>query len=268
MSYMANWGALSRAERDAAYNNTEAVSDSAVLNAARAEGVGCFVVPGVEVAGFPGLAALAARHPEVCPAYGIHPLYVDRAIDGDLKALEDWVVRPGTVAVGEIGLDGFVPDLPREAMECFFVEQLRMAERHGLPVILHVRRAVEEIIRILRRHHLPGGIAHAFNGSRQQADTLIGMGFALGFGGAMSFEGSRRIRQLASSLPLEAIVLETDAPDMAPEWARGGRNEPRNLRRLANILAGLRGISVEEVIATTTRNAQRVLPGITRVVVS
>lgn len=240
----------------------------AVLEAARAAGVGCFVVPGVEVAGFPGLAALAARRPEVCPAYGIHPLYVGRAADSDLEVLENWIARPGTVAVGEIGLDGFVPDLPRDRMERFFEDQLRLAERHGLPVILHVRRAVEDIIRFLRRRHPPGGIAHAFNGSRQQADTLIAMGFALGFGGAMSFEGSRRVRQLASSLPLEAIVLETDAPDMAPEWARGRRNEPRNLRRLADILAGLRGIPVEEVITATTRNAQRVLPGITRVLAS
>jgi TatD DNase family protein len=232
----------------------------AVLAAARSAGVGCFLVPGVEVVGFPGLAALAAAHADIYPAYGIHPLFVARASDADLDELDAWLSRPETVAVGEIGLDGFVPDLPRDRLERFYERQLQLARRHGLPVILHVRRAVEDIIRYLRRHTVPGGIAHAFNGSRQQAETLIAMGFALGFGGAMSFAGSTRIRQLAATLPLESIVLETDAPDIPPEWNRGGRNEPCNLARYAEILATLRGIGVEEVAAATARNARRVVP--------
>jgi TatD DNase family protein len=239
---------------------------AAVLGAARAAGVGGFLVPGVERAGFAGLAALAAAEADIAPAYGIHPLFVARAADVDLEALEDWLVRPETVAVGEIGLDGFVPDLPQPRLTQFCERQLQLAERHGLPVVLHVRRAVEDIIRLLRRRSLPGGIAHAFNGSRQQADILIGMGFALGFGGAMSFAGSKRIRQLAATLPLTAIVLETDAPDIPPEWGQGQRNEPRNLARYAEILAGLRGIPVEEVAATTTANALRAVPGLGRVV--
>src|SRR5574337_1889082 len=238
----------------------------AVLAAARAAGVGAFLVPGVEVTGFPDLATLAAAEPDLAPAYGIHPLYVARASDADLEAVEDWVAKPETVAVGEIGLDRYVQDLPQERLELFYEEQLRLAQRHGRPVILHVRRAVEDIIRHLRRHELPGGIAHAFNGSRQQADTLIAMGFALGFGGAMSFAGSRRIRELAASLPLDAIVLETDAPDIPPEWAQGRRNEPLNLRRFAGILAELRGMPVAAVEAGTTRNGQRMVPGLRRAV--
>jgi TatD DNase family protein len=237
----------------------------AVLAAAPAAGVGCFLVPGVELASFPGLGALAAAEADVAPAYGIHPLYVPRARDQDLEALETWLARPETVAVGEIGLDGFVPELPRERLERFCDRQLQLAAGFGLPVILHVRRAVEEIIRLLRRRAVPGGIAHAFNGSRQQAETLMAMGFALGFGGAMSFAGSRRIRELAATLPLEAIVLETDAPDIPPEWGQGRRNEPRNLARYAAILAGLRGIPEEEVAAATTANALRVVPGLGRV---
>ena len=237
-----------------------------VLSAARAAGVQAFLVPGVELAEFPRLAALAAAEPDVVPAYGIHPLYVARAADDDLEALEDWLARADVVAVGEIGLDHFVPDLPQERLEHFFERQLQWSQRHGLPVVLHVRRAVEDIIRHLRRRDLPGGIAHAFNGSRQQADTLIAMGFALGFGGSMTFAGSRRIRELAATLPLDAIVLETDAPDIPPEWAQGRRNEPANLARYAGILAGLRGITVEEVAAATTANALRVVPGLGRAV--
>lgn len=236
----------------------------AVLAAARTAGVGGFLVPGVEVSAFPGLAELAAAQPDVAPAYGIHPLYVARSAEADLERVEDWITRPEAVAVGEIGLDGFVPDLPRPRLESFFERQLQLAGRHGLPVILHVRRAVENIIRFLRKRPLPGGIAHAFNGSRQQAEVLIGMGFALGFGGAMTFAGSTRIRELARSLPLEAIVLETDAPDIPPEWARGGRCEPANLRRYAEILAELRNCPVEEIKAATTANARRVVPGLDR----
>lgn len=238
----------------------------AVLAAARVAGVGAFLVPGVELAGFAGLAALARQEAGIAPAYGIHPLYVARAADVDLDALDDWLARPETVAVGEIGLDRFVPDLPQERLADFYERQLQLAERHALPVVLHVRRAVEDIIRHLRRRQLPGGIAHAFNGSRQQAETLIAMGFALGFGGAMSFAGSKRIRELAATLPLEAIVLETDAPDIPPEWAQGQRNEPANLARYARILAELRGIAVEEVAAATTANALRVVPGLARLV--
>src|SRR5574338_473022 len=189
----------------------------AVLAAARAAGVGAFLVPGVEVAGFPDLATLAATEPDLAPAYGIHPLYVARASDADLEAVEDWVAKPETVAVGEIGLDRYVQDLPQERLALFYEEQLRLAQRHGRPVILHVRRAVEDII-----------------------------------------------RHLAATLPIEGIVLETDAPDMPPEWAQGQRNEPANLARYAYLLAELRGIPVEEVAAATTANALRVVPGLRR----
>ena len=164
-------------------------------------------------------------------------------------------------AVGEIGLDHFVADLDRERQLRFFTAQLGLARRHGLPVILHVRRAIDPILRELRRTRVCGGIAHAFNGSRQQAEAFIALGLRLGFGGAMSYEGSTRIRELARSLPLESIVLETDAPDIPPAWARGERNLPQNLARYARILAELRGIEPEEVIETTGRNLVETLGG-------
>ncbi|BAL25052.1 TatD family hydrolase [Azoarcus sp. KH32C] len=230
----------------------------AVLAAARAAGIGRFVVPGVEVANFDAVAALAEAHADIRHGYGIHPLYVGKARDEDLEIVEDRLGRGGPIAVGEIGLDLFIPEpeLPRQ--EAFFVAQLKLARSFGLPVILHVRRAVDHILKHLRRIEVPGGIAHAFNGSRQQADVFISMGFKLGFGGAMTFDGSRRIRELAATLPLDAIVLETDAPDIPPAWGQGARNEPANLARFCEVLAGLRGIPFDEVAAATTRNAAKV----------
>ncbi|MDY0011283.1 MAG: TatD family hydrolase [Rhodocyclaceae bacterium] len=233
----------------------------AMIGAARAVGVGGFLAPGVEVAGFPALTDLARCHPDIRLAYGIHPMYAHRAQPGDLDQLAAWLSRGEALAVGEIGLDGFVTEPPMALQLAYFVPQLELARDRGLPVVLHVRRAVEAVIHQLKAVRPPGGIAHAFNGSQQQAHQLMDLGFALGFGGAMTFPGSRRIRALAASLPLEAIVLETDAPDIPPAWAGGGRNEPANLARFATVLAELRGMAMEEVAAVTTANALRVLPG-------
>ena len=234
----------------------------AVLHAARAAGVGCFVVPAVDRDSFKRVRALAAIHPDVRFALGIHPMYVGAARDADLELLTDALTEGGAVAVGEIGLDQFVRTPEIGLQERFFAAQLKLARRFDLPVILHVRRAVDLILKHLRRVEVCGGIAHAFNGSRQQAEILISMGFKLGFGGAMTFDGSRRIRALATDLPLEAIVLETDAPDIPPAWAQGGRNDACNLRRFAETLADLRGDTVEQVARTTSQNARSVLRGI------
>lgn len=235
-----------------------------VIQVARAAGVGGFVVPAVDVASFDRVAALAAVHPDVHHAYGIHPMYVMNARDDDLEVLAARLAQGDAIAVGEIGLDFFVPGLDPVRQERFFVAQLRLARAHGLPVILHVRRAVDQILKHLRRIEVCGGVAHAFNGSRQQAEAFMALGFKLGFGGAMSFDGSSRIRKLAAELPLDAIVLETDAPDIPPAWSQGCRNEPSNLARFAAILAELRAISVEEVGEATSCNAAAVFPGIGR----
>ncbi|THF63508.1 TatD family hydrolase [Pseudothauera rhizosphaerae] len=234
----------------------------AVLAAARTAGVGIFVLPAVDAKSFDRVAALAAAHGDVRPAYGIHPLYVDQAAPADLETLAARLAAGDAVAVGEIGLDNYVPDADVARQTFYFTEQLKLARRFELPVILHIRRAQDAILRELRRIRVPGGIAHAFNGSRQQAEAFIALGFKLGFGGAMSYEGSRRIRELAATLPLEAIVLETDAPDMPPAWAAGRRNEPANLARYAQILADLRGIGVDEVRRAAADNARAALPGL------
>lgn len=231
-----------------------------VQAAARAAGVGCIVVPAVEAASFAKTRQTVARYPGCVAAYGIHPLYVGQAAEEDLAVLRQWLARERPVAVGEIGLDLYVPDADVARQTFFFTEQLKLAREFDLPVLLHVRRAIDPILKQLRRYRVRGGIAHAFNGSRQQADEFIKLGFALGFGGAMTFSGSTRIRAVAAALPADAIVLETDAPDIPPAWLNGGRNTPAELPRIAASLAALRGLSGEALAALSAANARRVLP--------
>lgn len=235
---------------------------AAVINAARAAGVGGFLVPAVGAMNFHGVAALSAANSDCRHAFGIHPMFVGQARDEDLCLLRDRLSEGTAVAVGEIGLDGFVPDGNVPLQQRFLEAQLKIAREFNLPVLLHIRRAQDEVLKYLRRHPVQGGIAHAFNGSRQQAEVFIKLGFKLGFGGAMTYSGSRRIRELAASLPLEAIVLETDAPDIPPAWCAGQRNDPANIMRYALALAELRGMTVKDVIAATGANAIAAIPGL------
>ncbi len=240
-----------------------AADRDAVHAAALAAGVGHIVVPAVAVDNFFAVKSTVDRYAGCVAAYGIHPLYVMSAKEADLAVLRDWLQAERPVALGEIGLDHYVPDLDSERQAFFFVAQLKLAQEFDLPVLLHVRRAVDQVLKYLRRHPVRGGIAHAFNGSSQQAEEFIKLGFKLGFGGAMTYSGSTRIRALAASLPLEAIVLETDAPDIPPAWLARGRNAPAELLRIAAELAALRGLDVAELAARTAANARAVLPGLT-----
>ena len=233
----------------------------AVAQAALQEGVQLIVVPAVEHSNFATVVQLAADYPHCAYALGIHPLYVARARSEDLESLRVMAESEQPVAIGEIGLDFFVEGYDRERQLYFFTEQLKLAKALGLPVILHVRKAVDDILKYLRQYKLAGGIAHAFNGSRQQADEFIKLGFKLGFGGAMTYPRALKLRELAACLPLESIVLETDAPDIAPEWlGHHGRNAPHQLAKIAEVLAQLRGLDVAEVADMTTKNALDVLP--------
>jgi TatD DNase family protein len=236
-----------------------------VASRASDAGVTRLLVPAVEVANFAAVRDCCQRYPVCLPAYGIHPMYSEQATQGDLAALRLWLTSEAQgahppVAVGEIGLDFFVAGFNQDRQEHFLLEQLKIARDVDLPVLLHTRRAVDAVLKCLRRVRVKGGIAHAFNGSRQQADAYIKLGFKLGFGGAMTYAGSTRIRQLAATLPLDSMVLETDAPDMPPEFVGRSRNSPEYLPRIAAVLAGLRGISVDEVARATSANALAVLP--------
>ncbi|MGA0611764.1 TatD family hydrolase [Caldimonas sp. KR1-144] len=248
----------------------------AVVARARAAGVELMVLPAVAPFDFERVRELAERH-DAAYALGIHPLYVDPLDERDAlerlrEALDAHAGDPRLVAVGEIGLDHFVPGLDRAKQERFYAAQLALAHERGLPVILHVRRSADTLLKHLRR--LPGlhGIAHAFNGSVQQAQAFIDLGFKLGFGGALTFERALQIRRHAKELPIEAIVTETDAPDIPPHWlyrtaeARerdgGGhcRNEPAELPRIAAELARLRGIEPQALAARSRANALAALP--------
>ena len=230
-----------------------------VVARSRAAGVARIVIPAVELANFNAVLQACERYPECVPALGMHPMYIGAHRPEHLQVLRTAVEQSRPVAIGEIGLDFFVPELDPVAQEFYFVEQLKIAKEFDLPVLLHVRRANDQILKQLRRYQLKGGIAHAFNGSPQQADEFIKLNFKLGFGGAMTYPRALNLRRLAADLPLESIVLETDAPDIPPEFARKQRNSPEYLAQIAAVLADLRGLSLEQVIEATGRNAEQVL---------
>jgi len=235
-------------------------TQAAIVAEAQAVDVGLMIVPSVARANFDRVRSLCQRHPHCAPAYGIHPIYTDTAMPNDLHVLRELLQRHRPVAVGEIGMDFFINHYDQARQAYFFVEQLKLACEFDLPVLLHIRKATDTILKNLRQHKVRGGIAHAFNGSRQQADEFIKLGFKLGFGGAMTYSRATKLRELAATLPLESIVLETDAPDIPPDFLeRGLPNEPKYLPRIAQTLAQLRGMTLQEIAEATTRNAQSVL---------
>ena len=249
----------------------------AVVERARAAGVTMQVLPAVGVFNFDTVRALAHEH-GLAYALGIHPLCVGSASDEDLERLEqalrDHRDDPRLVAVGEIGVDLFVPGLIaiRPRQEHFYREQLKIARRAGLPVLVHVRRSADAVLAGLRRIEVPGGIAHAFNGSDQQAGHFARHGFRLGFGGTVTFETAHQIRRIAASVAATVPVLETDSPDIPPHWLYRtaaeredaglpqARNEPGEVARIAQCLAQLRGVSLPELAAQTRANAIAVMP--------
>ena len=246
----------------------------AVAQRAGAAGVGMIVIPAVERGNFGVVAQLAASAPNVSYALGIHPICVPQAREEDLLALrtavEAALIDPRFVAIGEIGLDFFIPMLceaaMREKQDHFFREQLRMARDYALPVLMHVRRSQDQVLKHVRQIRPAGGIAHAFNGSFQQAQIYIDLGFKLGFGGAMTFTRALQIRRLATTLPLDALVLETDAPDIAPAWVHPARNSPEQLPAIGAALAELRAMAPGDVQAAMKANALSALPRLSAIV--
>lgn len=235
------------------------------LARSRDAGVRAIVLPAVTPRHFDEVVALAAREPDVVYALGIHPMYVEDLGDSALDELHNALLRhrddPKLVAIGEIGLDAYVPGLDREKMERFYIAQCKLARDFDLPVVLHVRKAQDRVIKFLRQFGITRGIAHAFNGSSSQAAAYIRQGMMLGFGGAMTFTRATQIRALATDLPLSSVVLETDSPDISPSWKpRGELNEPCETRPIARELAALRGLTIDDVIRATGDNAQRALP--------
>lgn len=231
----------------------------AVLNRSRAAGIRRIVVPAVTANGWDGLLALCQSNPDLLPALGLHPIYLEIHQAADVDLLQEYIARQRPVAIGEIGLDYLVDDLDRQAQQQFFEAQLAVAQDADLPVLLHVRKAHDQVLAALRRSRVKGGISHAFNGSLQQAEQYMELGFKLGFGGTLTYERAQKIRRLASDLPLEAIVLETDAPDLVVASHHGERNSPEYITEVVDALAAVRGESPEFIARITTANACEVL---------
>lgn len=230
-----------------------------VLRRTRACGVTRMVVPGVNADRWPGLLQLCEHEDGLYPALGLHPVYLCQHRPQDVKLLAQLIEQHRPLAVGEIGLDYFVRDVDHGQQQALFEAQLMVAREAGLPVILHVRKAHDQVLATLRRIRVKGGTAHAFNGSLQQARQYRDLGFMLGFGGMLTYERSRRIRSLAAQLPLDAMVLETDAPDMTVAAHHGQRNSPEYLPDCLQALADIRDEDPEQVARQTTANACSVL---------
>lgn len=231
----------------------------AVLARCRQQGITRIVVPGILARSWPALLELCRRESGLLPAFGLHPVYLAQHSNADIESLAAWVEREQPVAVGEIGLDYFVKELDRDRQQYLFEAQLDVARSADLPIVLHVRKAHDQVLTTLKRCQVRGGIAHAFNGSLQQAQQYIDLGFKLGFGGMLTYQRSNKLRRLAKQLPLDALVLETDAPDMTAASHHGERNSPEYLPECLRALAEIRDEDPTEVAARTTQNTEQVL---------
>lgn len=224
-------------------------------------GINKIVVPAIDKSGWLQLLMLCETQKGLYPALGLHPMFLSSHKDKDVKSLEKWIQdhRKQVVAVGEIGLDYYDEQLDRKRQQTLFEAQLDIAQQTDLPVILHVRKAHDRVLKTLKKFQIKGGIVHAYGGSEQQAERYIDMGFKLGFGGTMTYEKSKRIHRLAAALPLDSIVLETDAPDMVVSAHYGERNSPEYLVDILEALVELRDESAKDIAAQTTQNAIDIL---------
>ena len=227
------------------------------LARARAAGVRRQIVPAIDAAGFARVRELCAREHGLYPAYGLHPMYLAEHRPEHLQELEQWIERERPVAVGECGLDFFVPGLDADAQREYFQRQLELARKFDLPLILHARRAVDEVTAAIRRIGNLRGVVHSFSGSVEQAQHLWKLGFCLGLGGPLTYPRAHRLREIVATMPLEYLLLETDSPDQPLHGHQGQRNEPALLAEVCTCVARLRGVEPEEVAAATTRNCER-----------
>ena len=227
------------------------------LARAQQAGVDRFIVPAISAAGWQHLADLAAKHRGFHPAYGLHPMFLAEHSDDHLDALPAWLKRPECVAVGECGLDFFVPGLDGPRQEVIFVEHLRLAALHDKAFIIHARKATERVIQLLRQHGPLRGVIHSYSGSLEQARQLVDMGFLLGIGGPITYPRSARLRAIVQQFPLQFLLLETDSPDQPMAGEQGNRNEPSKLVRVTEALAEICGNPVAEVAEQTGLNAKR-----------
>ena len=230
-----------------------------VLTRARLVGVEEQLVPAVDRASWPALKQLCVANAGLYPAYGLHPMYLDQHQPVHLVELRQWIERERPPAIGECGLDFFVEGLDAQAQRLYFLGQLQLARDFDLPLVIHARRSVEEVILSLRRIGGLRGIVHSYSGSEEQARLLVDMGMLIGIGGPVTYERARRLQRIAKDLPLDALVLETDSPDQPGSGHRGQRNEPAHLLDVLNAVARLRNCDTHELALATRANMRRLL---------
>jgi TatD DNase family protein len=230
-----------------------------VLNRCRELGVSKVIIPAIESHTWSKVLELCDSETHLYPALGLHPVFLEQHQLDDIKSLEEILSKNRPIAIGEIGLDFYIKELDQNQQTKIFEQQLVIAKNHNLPVILHVRKAHDQVLQLLKKIKVKGGFCHAFNGSLQQAEKYTELGFKLGFGGTLTYENSTKIHKLAKELSIEAIVLETDAPDMVVESHRGERNSPEYIVDVLAALAKIRNESVEIIAQQTTQNANDVM---------
>ena len=229
----------------------------AVIERAGAAGVGTMIIPAVDATSWPRIKALCANHPQLFPAFGLHPMYLAQHAPEHIDTLPSWLNDANVVAVGEIGLDFHVEGLDHELQRHYFTSQLMIARERELPVIVHARGALEEVILTLRR--MPGirGVVHSFSGSEQQAQQLWRMGFHIGIGGPVTYDRAQRLRRIVAQMPIEFLLLESDAPDQPGATHRGQRNEPAHITEVLRCIAAQRDESEASIAEATTANVRR-----------
>ncbi|MEA9788616.1 TatD family hydrolase [Xanthomonas campestris pv. raphani] len=228
-----------------------------VIARAQAAGVMQQVVPAITAASWPGLREACALAPGLHPAYGLHPIFLDQHRPEHLELLAEWIARERPCAIGECGLDFFLDGLDAQTQRHYFDGQLQLAKRFDLPLIVHARRAVEEVIARIKAVGGIRGVVHSFAGSPEQAQQLWKLDFMIGLGGPVTYPRANRLRGLAAQMPLQHLLLETDAPDQPDAEIRGQRNEPARLRTVLDCIAQLRGEPAEAIAAQTSANARR-----------
>lgn len=227
------------------------------LQRAMQNGVEYFVVPAIDFVSWPSLSQLAELNPPIKPAYGLHPMFLAEHLPEHLEALPNWLQRPECLAVGECGLDFFVPNLDVSQQEAIFIEHIKLAKQFNKPLIIHARKSTERVLQLLKLHGSVTGVIHSYSGSVEQARQLISMGFLLGIAGPITYPRSNRIRALVQEIPLEFLLLETDSPDQPLFGEQGRRNEPSFLPRIAQAIAEAKNLPIELIATQTTQNALR-----------
>lgn len=228
-----------------------------VLQRAHVAGISTFIVPAIDQNHWQHLSQIVHTHPGLHPAYGLHPMYMQAHEQAHLELLDHWLDMHNAVAVGECGLDFYIPDYDREAQIRLFEAQLHIAKNHQLPVIIHCRKAMDQVIQLLRRIRPLTGVLHSFNGSLQQAQQCMELEFSFGIGGPLTYERAKKFRKLVAQLPQESLLLETDAPDQPVQGHQGQRNEPVLMLNVLHALAEARGEAPDEVARYTSANARR-----------